>query len=60
MAAGVHHPRPGGAVRRIAEFGHGQRIHIGPQADGRAGAVFQRADHACSGQTPVNLQAHRR
>ena len=39
VAAGVHHPRALRPPRQVGRLLQRQRIHIGPQRDGRAGPV---------------------
>ena len=60
MAAGVHHARIARFIADIALLGDRQRVHIGPQANHRTGAVLQGRDHAGTRQPAMHLEAKRR
>jgi len=61
VAAGVHAARNAAGVREGVVLGHRQRVHVGAQADGAAGAArrgaAQRADHAGAPEPAVHLDA---
>ncbi len=58
MAAGMHLPRYRGFVGPVGEFRHGERIHVGAQADrARAVADLQRANDACLAEAAVDPEA---
>lgn len=57
VAAAVHAAADGGLVREAVVLGHGQRVHVGAQADGlAAAAAAQDADHAGFPQPRVDFQ----
>ena len=58
VAAGVHLSLVDAGMREGVDLGHGQRVHVGAQADGTGtGAVFQDADDARSAHSPVYRNA---
>ena len=61
MAAGVHLARCGAGVRKLVELLHGQRIHVGTQADATpasaAVAPVDDADHPGGAHAAVHFDA---
>jgi len=58
VAAGVRDAGPGRGVGDVAVVVHGQGVHVGAQADGRAGfAPFDDGDHAFAADAALGLEA---
>ncbi len=57
VAAGVRDAGPGRGVGDVAVVVHGQGVHVGAQADGRAGlAPFNDGDHAFAADAALGLE----
>ncbi|KPZ08015.1 hypothetical protein ALO94_200656 [Pseudomonas syringae pv. spinaceae] len=57
MPAGVHAALVGRLVHAVAQLLNRQSVHVGTNADSRAFAVAQSADHAGAAQPTMHLKA---
>ncbi|RMS49193.1 hypothetical protein ALP66_03815 [Pseudomonas amygdali pv. photiniae] len=57
VSAGMHAALMGRLVHAVAQLLNRQSVHVGTNADGRAVAIAQGADHASTAQTAVHLNA---
>lgn len=57
VSAGMHAALMGRLVHAVAQLLNRQGVHVGANADSRAVAIAQGADHASTAQTAVHLNA---